>query len=173
MAKKLHTRRWGPYQCRTDLTADIIREAFTYNPDTGEFRRKQQRQRSRIRPAKKYRIIRFRGILYKEHRLIWLHHYGQWPDKIIDHINGDKDDHRIANLRQATQSSNTMNARRRADNTTGYKGVYFKKKTGRWGASICKNGKLHYLGYFDSPEAAYAVYCKEAERLFGEYARLT
>jgi HNH endonuclease/AP2 domain len=172
MAKKTNTRRWGPYQTRNDLTAEVIRGFFAYNPETGEFRRKNQRQRSRIRPAKQYRLIRFKGVLYKEHRLIWLHYYGRWPSKIVDHANGDRDDHRIVNLREASQSNNTMNSRLRSDNTSGFKGVHWKEKLRKWGAVICKDGKRYHIGYFSTPEVAHAAYCKEAERLFGVFARL-
>jgi hypothetical protein len=67
---------------------------------------------------------------YLAHRLAWAMHYGVWPTQLIDHINGDSSDNRIVNLRQTTQSENMRNKRIRADNTSGYVGVY--KRGAKW-----------------------------------------
>jgi hypothetical protein len=92
-------------------------------------------------------------------------------DTEIDHINGDKMDNRRCNLRFATHAQNNQNKGLRRDSTTGYKGVCFDKRSGKYIAYINANGKRTYLGYFkDKLSAAYA-YDAAALKLHGEYAR--
>lgn len=90
----------------------------------------------------------------------------------VDHINGDGLDNRRGNLRIATPAQNMMNAKRRTDNTSGYKGVSLQKNTGKWSAQVWVNGKKRRLGYFNTPELAYEAYCKAAKEYYGEFARL-
>lgn len=80
-------------------------------------------------------------------------------------------DNRKSNLRKCTKAENTRNQRMHRDNRSGFKGVTFCKKTGRWRALICANYKVHHLGRFDTPELAHAAYCKAADDLHGEFAR--
>jgi hypothetical protein len=96
--------------------------------------------------------------------MVWAMTYGEWPDE-LDHINGIKHDNRIANLRQATPKENAFNRGAHKNNTSGYKGVCFYKKNGKYQATV--NGI--YLGRFDTPELAHAAYCAEADRLHGEF----
>jgi len=81
----------------------------------------------------------------------------------LDHVNGDRTDNRIANLRVATHAQNMQN--KRPWSRTGFKGVK-RAKSGRYEASI----QREYLGVFDTPEAAHAAYSAEAKRRFGDYA---
>jgi len=91
---------------------------------------------------------------------------------IIDHINGNTLDNRKCNLRICTHSQNSCNSKRRVDNTSGYKGVTFRKgsKTNKWAAHIGINGVNKALGCYPTPEEAYAAYCKAAKELHGEFA---
>lgn len=104
------------------------------------------------------------------HRLAWALHFGRWPDQAIDHINGDRTDNRIANLRLATVAENTRNGKRRSTNTSGYKGVSLTEN-GQWRATIVAGGRQSYLGRFSTAEDAHAAYVKAASRLHGEFAR--
>jgi len=89
----------------------------------------------------------------------------------LDHINGDRLDDRIANLRPATRSQNHANEKIRKSGTSQYKGVGWHKAAGKWEARIKHNGKLIWLGYFDDEPDAGQAYDTAARRLFGEYAK--
>lgn len=115
-----------------------------------------------------YRYIRVLGRHYRASRLAWLWVTGDWPAGVVDHANGDRQDDRWANLRLATSAQNCANAKLRADNTTGFKGV--KPLNGRWQARIGTGGK-HHLGTFDTPEEAHAAYVGAARVLYGKFAR--
>lgn len=159
-------------------TADRLRELFGYDPDTGVMRWRVSTN-SRVVVGQEagcvngggYIVVSVDGRLYRAHRLIWLYVYGRWPGTDIDHIDGDPQNNRLTNLREATVSQNQANARRRANNTSGFKGVNFHKRGRKWQARIRVNGKSLYLGFFDSREAAHAAYVAAARELFGEFAR--
>lgn len=89
----------------------------------------------------------------------------------VDHIDGDGLNNRRENLRPATSSQNNRNAKRRSDNTSGFKGVTWRRRERKWAAQIRVDGKNMYLGHFDSPEAAHAAYCKASAELHGEFGR--
>ncbi len=95
------------------------------------------------------------------------------PDgRHVDHANGDRLDNRRSNLRLATPSQNSANAKRPHDNRSGFKGVTLLRKYGTWQAQIGANGGHFYLGRFASPEEAARAYDAAARYFFGEYARV-
>lgn len=89
----------------------------------------------------------------------------------VDHANCDGLDNRRANLRVATLAQNGQNARRPKHNKSGFKGAYWNKFARKWQSDIQANGRRHYLGLFDTPEAAHAAYVEAAKHLHGEFAR--
>lgn len=93
----------------------------------------------------------------KAHRLAWFFTYGEWPPAQIDHIDGDKTNNRINNLRLATAAQNHQNRKLPATNTSGYIGVY-KDTSGKWAARIRANPKRIFLGLFDTAEEAAQAY---------------
>lgn len=103
------------------------------------------------------------------HRAIWAMHYGSWPTGQIDHINGDRCDNRLLNLRDVTQAENSKNQRPRITNTSGHTGVNWDGKIKKWVASIANNGRKKHLGVFHSKEDAIASR-KAAEKKFGYHA---
>lgn len=117
-----------------------------------------------------YRRIGCLGQRFEEHRLAWLFTHGRWPSELIDHINGDPSDNRIANLREANRSENAANSKRR-NGKSGLKGVSFHRASGSWQAQIMVGGRKKYLGLFDSPEKAHDAYVTAATAGYGEYAR--
>lgn len=121
--------------------------------------------------AKGYLVISVGGTLLVAHRIAFALHYGVWPDQELDHINGKRDDNRIANLRQCDRYGNNHNTARPASNKSGFKGVCWCARYGKWEAKIKARGRQHWLGLFETPEAAHAAYASAALRLHGEFAR--
>jgi len=95
------------------------------------------------------------------------------PDMLVDHKNGDHLDCRLENLRICTTSQNTQNTPMLKTNKTGYRGVSFYTRTGKYRAVIMLNKKYICLGYFDTAEEAAKVYNQKAKELFGEFYRET
>ena len=155
-----------------EITQELLKDILTYKD--GEFywkkplaARVQVGDRAGTSDKLGYRQIGIKGKIYREHRLVWLYHCGKWPEGNLDHINGIKWDNRIENLRECTQQENNWN--RTTPTNKKYKGVN-KAPTGKYYASIMKDGKPIYLGaYWDEVEAAEA-YDKAARELFGEFA---
>jgi hypothetical protein len=116
-----------------------------------------------------YRAISIDGHLYSAHRLAWLHATGEWPVDQIDHVDGERDNNRFGNLREATKSLNSINQRVRSDCLSGLKGV--QKHKNKWAARIVVGGVRRRIGLFDTPETAHAAYLMEAKKHFGEFAR--
>ena len=100
-----------------------------------------------------YLEVRISNRLYRLHSLAWLYVYGEIPNR-IDHKNGIRSDNRIINLRVCTQSENCKNSAKRANNTSGFTGVYFFKRLNKWAAKIVCDGKQIHVGCFDTPELA-------------------
>lgn len=103
---------------------------------------------------------------YFAHRLLWALEFGSWPDDEIDHINGNRRDNRIINLRCVTRAENARNLRRPRRNTSGVAGVSMRKATGQWYAYIRAEGGMRSLGFYhDFQDAVRAR--KEAEVAYG------
>jgi hypothetical protein len=96
---------------------------------------------------------------------------GRWAKPTIDHRDGDCTNNRWNNLRRATRSQNNANRSRPRHNTSGYKGASRCRRSGKWLAHIGINGKIIFLGRFETPQEAHAAYLKAARKLFGEFAR--
>lgn len=104
--------------------------------------------------ANRYRTGRILGQAYKAHRVAWAVHYGAWPVNFIDHINGNRTDNRIGNLRDVTKAENARNQRLHSTNTSGVAGVSFKSDRNVWRARISIDGNMRTIGTFASFEDA-------------------
>lgn len=90
------------------------------------------------------------GIKHYAHRIVWALAYGAWPTAGIDHINGDKRDNRMANLRDVVHAENCRNQPISKANTSGATGVSFDRRRGAWEAYINVGGKKLNLGRFET-----------------------
>jgi hypothetical protein len=94
-----------------------------------------------------YLRTRVSGALYLNHRLIWFMHHGTWPS-VVDHINGNKQDNRLENLRACNQSQNMQNCKNKKSNKTGVKGVQWREDKQKYRARITVDRKEYFVGYF-------------------------
>jgi HNH endonuclease len=153
-----------------ELTLAHLKMLLHYDPETGIFRWKvggRGRLAGEIagyHDKRGYITIRVDYKLFYAHRLAWFFMTGNMPS-LIDHHNCIKSDNRWINLRKATKSQNAANSFKL------HKGVYWHKSAKRWSSSIKLNYQTHYLGLFDTPEAAQAAYAAKAREFFGEFAR--
>lgn len=153
-----------------------LRELFHYDPNTGQFTYVTRVAR-RVRVgdvvgsvnSEGYRHIRLGGKTYKAHRLAWLWCHGAWPQLMIDHIDGDRDNNRLSNLREASRSQNLANSTPRRRGKSLPKGV--TRRGSRWVARIQKGGRPTFLGSFASVDEAILAYSRAASEIFGRYAR--
>lgn len=107
--------------------------------------------------------------IYRAHRLIFLMHHGYMP-KLVDHKDRNRANNRIENLRAASSVQNGYNKSMQISNTSGYKGVSYCKKTGKWQANISINGRIKFLGRFEFAEIAHLAYELAAAEHHGEFA---
>ena len=149
----------------SDLTPERVSELFNYDPLTGVLTWKHSRGgQVSGSPAgciteDGYRRVTTGRRSYLVHRLIWMLVYGAWPTNTIDHINGDKLDNRITNLRDVTRKTNKENMRKpRKDNTVGVLGVHWHKYMKKFQASIRTNGERIHLGTYNTSEEAHQAY---------------
>lgn len=165
-----------------EITAGRLRQLFHYDPETGEFTKRERtdtlgkrykagKLAGYSRPGGRVQI-RVDGRLYYRSRLAWLYVYGSWPKNEGDHIDRDPANDRIANLRDATRSENSVNR------TTGWhknsdapRGVRRVKQARRiaWAAQVCIDCKSTYLGTFATKEEAHEAYLAAAAKVHGEF----
>ncbi len=167
---------------RDNLTAEYVRSLLDYDPDTGVFIwcvRPDQRREWNTRYAgylagcpgvNGYWQLTIDDVHYLAHRVAWLFVHGYWPPEQVDHIDGNRMNNAILNLRPAAHSENLHNRGAQKNNRSGLKGVS-RRPSGKWYARIAVNGKHSYLGNFDSAEKAHGAYCAAAVELHREFAR--
>lgn len=159
-------------------SVELLCKILDYDPETGRFTWLQSVGK-RIRagflagtPKEGYVVIQIQRKIYQAHRLAWLLGHGEDPvNQETDHVNRDRSDNRLCNLRLATHAQNIQNIGKPRDNTSGYKGVSWHGKAQKWRAYITANGMRHYLGYFETPEDGHAAYVAAAEKLHADFAR--
>lgn len=96
-----------------------------------------------------YVLIKINKKLYKAHHLVWILHHGYKP-KLLDHIDGNKSNNKISNLREATNSQNQQNRKINYNSKSNVRGVTWCKKSNKWKAQGRLNGKYYYFGVFNN-----------------------
>jgi hypothetical protein len=157
------------------LTSERLRELLFYNPETGVFTWRVDRQRSRagttagsVMNTGYVRIVIDQQKFFA-HRLAFLYMEGSFPEVQVDHIDHDRKNNQWTNLRKATRTENLRNRTIQANNTSGIKGVSRRSKSTKWTAQIVAKGRTINLGTFETIEEATKVYRKAGRELHGDF----
>ena len=146
------------------LTTDRVRQVLDYAPLTGIFTWKIAHKRiGRGQIAGSldlhgYQKIGLDGKIYSAHRLAWLYIHGIFPPQHLDHINGDRADNRLVNLRLCDRFLNQQNRSLSGSGATGYLGVSFNKNAQKFAAEIRYQGFRKHLGIFHTAFEAHEAY---------------
>lgn len=156
---ELAARAAGMVDYNPDTGVMIWRAKDKHAPDSARWNSRYSGKECGTIDDKGYRRILFRfqkGETFKirAHRLAWFIAYGVMPSFEIDHINQEKADNRLANLRDVTKAINQRNGTRKGNNTSGVPGVSWHKQRGKWCAQASADGKHYHLGLFDDLAAA-------------------
>lgn len=166
---------------KSDITQELLRQLIRFEADTGKYywlpRPVEMFEATTTRSAEHhcnlwnsrfadtelferdtsgdYPKARILGRLTKAHHVVWIYHYGEWPKQHIDHINHDRTDIRLENLRLVTRKENSRNTSMSRRNKTGVTGVSWRKTNNKWYAQINSGIKQRVnLGYYDNIEDA-------------------
>lgn len=188
---RLTTTKWCFDMANAELpSSDVLRQLLRYDPDTGVFTWNERspaffpnsknpedhcaswntrfsgKQAFVTHDGKGYLVGGIFNRQHQAHRVAWAIYHGYWPSGEIDHINRNRSDNRISNLRDVSSAENSHNLPIFVNNRSGILGVDWYERKGKWRAQIMANGKLIHLGYFaDKRKAAQAR--RNAERQYG------
>lgn len=172
-----------------DIGVDELSKIFNYDSVSGEIKwsisrplehfasNGSMKMFNSLRGGKLCGVIDSKGYLHiqvynyqlKGHRLAFYIYHG-WLPKEVDHINGNRSDNRIENLRPCDRSRNSMNKKISSNNKCGLKGVYWSKSDNKYRAQIWLNGASVIIGTFSCKFEAHKAYCKEADKIFKEFS---
>lgn len=160
----------------TQLTQQRLHELLDYDTASGVFLRKVSLSNrtpvgsvaGSVNSSDGYRYILVDGKRYAAHRLAWIYITGQWPDSLLDHIDMDRTNNALSNLRQANKSTNGANRGTNKNNTSGFKGVHYFRAG--FVARIKVKRKYIHLGVFTTKEDAAKAYDIAALEHFGSFA---
>jgi len=163
-----------PKDMSEHLSVDELRAKYSYDPETGVFIKKaltkyQKEWVAGCKDPSGYVRICINGRIYLAHRLAWYYMTGFQPINLIDHINGNKQDNRFVNLREADYSQNMMNSRLASNNRSGCKGVSWLSRKKAWRAEGKIDGKRVFLGQFKNLSDAISAYQKFAKENHAEF----
>ena len=133
------------------ISKESLHEIFIY--DSGVLRFKKTKLPVGHIDRKGYIRTKIKGVAYLVHRIVFMMHHGYMP-KQVDHIDGNRQNNLIENLREASSFENSWNRKNRLSNSSGVKGVDFFKPKQKWRARCMVKGKSIHVGYFYTLESA-------------------
>lgn len=158
------------------ISQELVKALFEYDCTSGIFIRKLTTgTKAKIGSVagvvneSGYIEIAVNGHKYRAHRLAWLYCFGEFPEQQLDHIDNNRSNNSLDNLREASNLENSYNKGISSLNTTGYKGVSIDKRSNRYRAYITVDGKQKSLGYYATAPEAAAAYIEAAQTLHGEF----
>jgi hypothetical protein len=159
------------------ITQESLKQLFDYHPN-GYFVRKRTGKAvvCSMNKGQRYLKICIAGKSTSLHRMIFLHQHGYLP-KCLDHIDGNRENNKIENLREATQQQNCLNSKHKSHSKSPYKNVYLQPPTKNpewkrnWVVSLMINGTRKYIGSFEDIELADLVAHEARDKFHGQYAR--
>jgi hypothetical protein len=155
----------------------VLKLLFNYDPETGILSRKVRTTNSIqvgniAGTTPKHNLpnkVSVNNRLYKTHRVIWLWFYGELPE-MLDHIDHDKNNNRISNLRPASKVANSLNRKVNSHNTSGFKGVGWSNQMNKWFAKLKIAGRQKVIGFYTDRYDAACAYNYGAQLYYGEFA---
>lgn len=161
----------------TELTVEYARKCISYDPSSGIFTSRLFMGSGKRLPGDPlgsvgshgYMTTMVAGRAYLLHRLAWFMVHGRWPKEAIDHIDQNKLNNRLSNLRECTLGENNWNLPLSPLNSSGVTGVHWDKRSGRWMATIRADGKTKYLGKFKQKDDAASAYQSAVSRYRGHF----
>lgn len=158
---------------KSDLTQARLKELMHYEPETGSLiwlvqRGGKAQQGAEAGGALSTGYVRpmVDGQRYLAHRLIWFYMTGEWPPSQVDHKDRERTNNRWSNLRLATKKQNGENRNAHKNSKTGFRGVLFDKKSGRYRATIFHSGVRYFQGSHDTIIDAVAARLGAERELF-------
>jgi hypothetical protein len=160
------------------ISHDFLTSILDYDPESGLFFWKnlegnKKRLNGKVAGAKHiqgYWMLQIKEQRFLAHRLAWFYVHKEWPAKNIDHIDRNKLNNKITNLRLGDQSQNSANQKIKKNNQSGIKGVSYRRDIKKWRARIMVNRKEITLGVFETSEDASLAYRQAASKYFGAFA---
>lgn len=155
----------------------LLREYFDYNPESGALTWVKSRGRTAVGTkvsgldARGYFRIGFHKQRFFAHRVAFALYYGRWPTNEIDHIDGNRGNNRISNLREATHAENMRNRTIHSTNVSGISGVSWHKARRKWRAQIGGTKDRKHLGLFDNLADAAEARRQAEQEYYGNFAR--
>lgn len=136
------------------MTQKRVKGLVSYNKVTGKFVSRRNGNPLGSIGADGYLVVQLGVKVYYLHRLAWLYVYGYLPEGVIDHIDHNKCNNAIDNLREVAQTDNCKNKKLPKNNSSGFVGVRWNTRLGKWTAEVKVGRKSIYLGAFQSLEEA-------------------
>lgn len=153
------------------VTQERLKELFDYDQE-GWLIRRSTGLRVKCSPVEGHRYLR---VFIDDkprplHRMIYLWHHGYLP-KTLDHIDGNRENNKIENLRQATQQQNCLNRKHKSTSKSPYKNVYWHQAMNKWTVAMKVDGNRKRFGYYDDIELADLVAMEARDKFHGQFAR--